>query len=323
MSQTMKKLAMRKGFGLLLAAACFAGGETEAQWVEKIGIKITLVNGLTHTYRVPFDTEGIGKGWPDGLYWPNYDNENYKSIKIPAGLSKLEDISINKDTFTNPTGNHDALVTLESIDLPSYLHSLLSLSIRNAQLKAIRIPSGMTSLWSLTVDNCRLETIQFPDGKTSSGRMTKLNYLNFPNTQLETLVVPDGLTSLLVIDVKGSSRLDTIVFGKDTKDSVIVEAEGSGLRRIIIPRRLNGKVRIRPQDHGDRLSVAFLEDLNPEVEMVRRGGVLSVSWETGVLHASDKAEGGVWRVVGDAELSPLRIPAVLEGKMFFRLKPKE
>lgn len=117
------------------------------------------------------------------------------------------------------------------------------------------------------------------------------------------------------------------MFGSDTRENVEVYAKDSGLKRIVIPRRLERKVDVKEsywtKGNWDHLEVLYLEDLNPQVEVSRRQGVLEVRWNSGSLYASEQPDGHDWRLVGGVELSPLRIPAVLENKMFFQVKPQE
>ena len=305
-----------KTFGLLLAVACFAGGELEmqAQWEERLGIKITLVTGevKTHLVRKGETSMGTHHGW-----WPDY-KENYKSIEIPSGFSSLSSLWISSG---------DGLSTLESVSLPGDLRNLERLHIDSQRMKTISIPTGLENLEELHISS-PLETIHFPSG--NAGRMTNLEWLVLRNTNIETLVLPDGLIGIEGITVEYSPRLQTIVFGSDTnnRDGVTVRANGDVLKEIRIPRHLNKRVRFFDYNVGNsrdwgHLKIKYLEDLNPSMEVVRRAGVMVVRWNAGLLYASEQPDSDDWRLVGGVELSPLRIPAVLEGKMFFQVKPQE
>ncbi len=301
-----------KTFGLLLAAAFFCVGllETQAQWDDRIGIKITLVTGEVKTHL----REKNATGWR--WVWPDY-RENYHSIEIPRGFDLLERMSISEHT--------SGMETLKHVKMPSDWDTVEHIEISGTQLRTITIPPGLKELSHLHLSDNPLETIQFPSG--NAGRLVSLSYLYLENTNIETLSLPEGMIKLFNIKVQNCSRLHTIVFGKDTGENVIVYAKDSGLKRIVIPRRLERKVTIENEfgDRGDwnHLEVIYLEDLNPQVEVTRKQGVMVVRWNAGNLYASENPDGHDWRLVGGVELSPLRIPAVLENKMFFQVKPQE
>ena len=318
-----------KTFGLLLAAACFAGGELEmqGQWGDdKIGVEITLVTGEKKIQRLDKNTYSLGDGsrssdWSDWEYY----NENYFSIVIPEGFTDLSQIYIQR-AGSFGFGSRKDMETLRHVSLPNNASKLWEVRITGTSIRSIKIPSGLKKLGSLRLyDNHKLETIQFPSG--NEGRLVSLSTLDLQNTNIETLSLPEGMIKLDTIDVQNCSRLHTIVFGSDTRENVKVYAKDSGLKRIVIPRRLERKVDVKEsystKGNWDHLEVLYLEDLNPFVEVSRRQGVLEVRWNSGNLYASENPDGHDWRLVGGVELSPLRIPAVLENKMFFQVKPQE
>ena len=301
-----------------MAAACFAGGELEVQgqWEERLGIKITLVTGEVKTHLLEKNATYLGIYLGIGWRWPDY-RENYHSVEIPRGFDFLERMHISEYS--------SGMKTLKHIKMPSDWDTVEHIDISGTQLKTITIPPGLKELRVLSLSDNPLETIHFPDG--NEGRMPNLNRIELQNTNIETLALPEGLINLESIDVIGCSRLHTIVFGSDTREDVTVYAKDSGLKRIVIPRRLERKVSVFDEgwDRGDwnHLEILYLEDLNPRMEIIRKGGVMIVRWNAGNLYASENPDGHDWRLVGGVELSPLRIPAVLENKMFFQVKPQE
>ena len=333
--EILKPMNRNKIFGLLLAAACFAGGELEmqGQWGDdKIGVEITLVTGEKKIRRFDKNDPSLGGTSEDWEYY----NENYFSIVIPEGFTDLYSIYIpiyippqNRDVFHSSLRRKD-METIRHVSLPNNASNLGDVVIIGTSIRSIKIPSGLKNLRSFDLRNNPLETIQFPSG--NAGRLVSLYSLYLQNTNIETLSLPEGMIKLGIIDVQNCSRLHTIVFGKDTKEDVFVIAGGSGLKRIVIPRRLERKVSVfdeEPSGFGGKrgdwnhLEILYLEDLNPQVEVTRKQGVLEVRWNSGSLYASEQPDGHDWRLVGGVELSPLRIPAVLENKMFFQVKPQE
>lgn len=306
-----------KTFGLLLAAAFFAGGELEmqAQWEERLGIKITLVTGEVKTHLHQKDATGLGYDIGLGWGWPDY-RENYYSVEIPSGFDSIKYLG---------TSGASGIKTLQHVKMPSDWDTVEDIDISGTQLRTITIPPGLKELRVLSLSDNPLETIHFPSG--NAGRLTTLGSIELENTNIETLAFPEGLLGLSFIDVRGCSRLHTIKFGNDTNEGVTIYAKDATLKRIVIPRRLERKVEVVNEfgDRGDwnHLEILYLEDLNPRMEIIRKGGVMIVRWNAGNLYASEQPEGSDWRLVGGVELSPLRIPAVLEGKMFFQVKPQE
>ena len=311
-----------KTFGLLLAAACFAGGELEmqGQWGDdKIGVEITLITGEKKIQRFDKNTYSLGSVNLE------YYNENYLYIVIPEGFTDLVSIGILRGGSFGELSRKD-METIRHVSLPNNASKLLGVEIIGTSIRSIKIPSGLKNLSRLSLSNNPLETIQFPSG--NAGRLVSLSSFDLENTNIETLSLPEGMIKLDTIDVQNCSRLHTIVFGSDTREDVTVSAKDSGLKRIVIPRRLERKVSVVNDRFGDRgdwnhLEVIYLEDLNPQVEVTRKQGVMVVRWNAGNLYASENPDEHDWRLVGGVELSPLRIPAVLENKMFFQVKPQE
>ena len=307
--RTIKKLTI--GLAVLAVSVMNA----QAQLTDtRIGVDITLVTGEKKIQLFERDAYKLGHG---KYSWENY-KENYLSIKIPQGFDELSDLYIPNHSSPRPKW----METIQDVQLPRNASKLKYIQIIGTQVRQIEIPSGLNKLYSLRLGNNPLEIIRFPTGV--HGRMVSLNTIDLKNTNIETLQLPEGLISLSQLNVSGCSRLHTIVFGTDTKEGVYVDLNGTELKRIVIPRRLSDKVHLaRNYEKAYVDEVLYLEDLNPEIELSRRQGVLEVRWNYGNLYASENPDGHDWRLVGGVELSPLRIPAVLENKMFFQVKPQE
>lgn len=186
-----------KTFGLLLAAACFCGGELEmqGQWGDdKIGVEVTLVTGEKKIRRFDKNDPSLGGTSEDWEYY----NENYFSIVIPEGFTDLYSIYIpiyippqNRDV--SHSSSRKDMETIRHVSLPNNASNLGDVAIIGTSIRSIKIPSGLKNVESFDLRNNPLETIQFPSG--NAGRLVSLYTLYLQNTNIETLSLPELLST--------------------------------------------------------------------------------------------------------------------------------
>ena len=142
---------MKRTLGLLLAAACFAGGfgKTTAQETLEIQYKseshsdILQVNANVKTLKF---RGGLG----------------LISLILPEGLTELEEIYLHNQRLT-------------SLTLPEGLSNLRSLNLsENNQLTNLTLPEGLVNLSFLDLGDTPLATLKLPKGlgKNVEGEFT-------------------------------------------------------------------------------------------------------------------------------------------------------
>ena len=134
--------------------------------------------------------------------------------------------------------------------------------------------------------------------------------------------------------LSGSDQLTSLALAEDTAErfagidadralayNLEVWCENVPLRKVILPKRLDGKVSFlgMEDDVYDNLEFVFLEDLRSP-RITRAGDALEITWAVGVLQTAAGIE-GPWKDIRAS--SPLRIfPRPSIPAEFFRLKPE-
>ena len=159
-----------------------------------------------------------------------------------------------------------------------------------------------------------------------------IRQLDLSGNQLRSFTLPNGLTNLELLDLTGSEQLTSLALAEDTAErfagidadralayNLEVWCENVPLRKVVLPKRLDGKVSFlgMEDDVYNNLEFIFLEDLRSP-KITRAGDALEITWAVGVLQTSAGIE-GPWRDVNAS--SPLRIfPRPSIPAEFFRVR---
>lgn len=303
------KLALGIAEGIILAVSVTSQAAT-------VGIEITLQDGRVKTHRVDNEIDIIGKEFVGRdennlpLYkttWPDY-GVGYKSIKIPNGIAKLRTVFIRDHEIDR----HSGIRELEELLLPNDSWRL-GVQIIGTQIKTLAIPDGLDLLY-LFISNTPFESLLL--GKEP----TPLQSIEFWGLTSESFRLPEGLRKLERIDFRDCVALKDVYFGWDTASSwrcggVKINTGGSPIERVHVSSQLGRSIRFE-RDNWHNNEVPKMVPL-PGVHVSKQGNVMEVRWGWGLrLYASERPDGD-WKYIGGSQLSPMRMPAVLEGKMFF------
>ena len=336
----------------LLAAACFCGGEVAAQ--ETVEIRYTK-DGVSHTVEVNRNIRQLV------FSRENFQNTNgISSITLPNGLTNLRSLNLYNNQLTNFT-LPNGLTSLEglylgdnqltSFTLPEGLTNLRWLPLFSNQLTNFTLPNGLASLEGLNLRDNQLTSFTLPEGLTNleylslggnpwltnvtlPNDLTNLEYLDIFNNPLTSFTLPEGLTSLERLDLGANLWLTSLTLAEDTAKrfsgidtdrglayNLRVDCSSVPLEKVILPKRLDGKVSFRGMEDYvyDNLEFLFLEDLDlRSPKITRAGDALEITWGVGVLQTSASIE-GPWKDVRAS--SPLRIfPRPSIPAEFFRVR---
>ena len=133
-----------KIFGLLLAAACFAGGlgKTMAQETLKVEYTLKGIDGVRHEY--------------------THDGSEELSLQIPK-IASIKMVGESQSLRVLRIGARDGSTTLTNVSIASSLSGLERLHIYGEGIKAITIPNGMVSLWDLVLNKTAITRLTIPD----------------------------------------------------------------------------------------------------------------------------------------------------------------
>ena len=177
----------------------------------------------------------------------------------------------------------------------------------------------------LSLSDNELTSLTLPKG------LTNLEVLDLYGNELTSLTLPEGLKNLWALNLS-YNQLTSLRLAEDTAErfagidaeralayNLTVHCSNVPLRKVILPKRLDGKVSFRgmEDDVYDNLEFLFLEDLwSPKI--TRAGDALEITWAVGVLQTSAGIE-GPWKDVRAS--SPLRIfPRPSLPTEFFRVR---
>ena len=244
-----------------------------------------------------------------------------RSLTLPEGLANLESLILGNNqltSFTLPEGLMNlrwlSLFNnqLTNFTLPNGLTSLEGLYLFDNQLTSFTLPEGLTSLTSLGLGGNQLTSFTLPEG------LTNLEYLDIFNNPLTSFTLPEGLTSLERLDLGANPWLTSLTLAEDTAKrfagidtdrglayNLKVPCSNVPLRKVVLPKRLDGKVFFRgmEDDVYNNLEFLFLDDLRSP-RITRAEDALEISWTVGVLQTAASIE-GPWKDVNAS--SPLRI----------------
>ena len=320
---------------------------------ETVEIRYTK-DGVFHTVEVERDIEVLSLSdndlasfaLPEGLMnleLLDLSNNDLTSLTLPNGLKSLEDLYLSYNQLTNLT-LPEGLTNLRRL----YLNSNLRFpGIGVNQLQSLTLPNGLTNLEELDLTDSGLTSLTLPEG------LTNLKELNLTFNQLTNFTLPKGLTSLEVLSLYGNeltsltlpeglknlwalnlsyNQLTSLRLAEDTAErfagidaeralayNLTVHCSNVPLRKVILPKRLDGKISFfkMEDDVYDNLEFLFLEDLRSP-KITRAGDALEITWAVGVLQTSAGIE-GPWKDIRAS--SPLRIfPRPSLPAEFFRVR---
>ena len=340
---------MKRTLFLLTTVACFGGEEVFGQGTVEIQY---TKDGVSHTVEVNRNIRQLV------FSRENFQNTTgMSSITLPNGLTNLRRLNLHNNqltSFTLPEGlaNLESLILgnnqLTSFTLPEGLMNLRWLSLFNNQLTNFTLPNGLTSLEGLYLFDNQLTSFTLPEGLTSLTSLglggnqltsftlpeglTNLEYLDIFNNPLTSFTLPEGLTSLERLDLGANPWLTSLTLAEDTAKrfagidtdrglayNLKVHCSNVPLRKVVLPKRLDGKVFFRgmEDDVYNNLEFLFLDDLRSP-RITRAEDALEISWTVGVLQTAASIE-GPWKDVQAS--SPLRIfPRPSLPAEFFRVR---
>ena len=347
-------IEMRKRtFGLLLAAACFAGGLWQTMMAqetfERLEIRIEYFrdghrNGgwIASTIPVVRDIEEFDINQFESIYG---DSEEI-NVVLPYGLTNLTTLNLSPSFYENRSYRK---IRLKGFFLPSDLRNLktLKMVIPNFFVnKEFQLPTGLDSLESLEIDACIATEVIFPEGDWSKLKSLSLSFGNrdiYHNAegwlrqnnrlQSQRFVLPDTAKNLRVINLS-LLNLGSLVLPDGLDQLEEFRLLSNYLSEFRLPRGLSSLKTLSLSGIGILHAPSRMRHLiqsgwasevryyDFSVTMERIADVVKISWNGGVLQRSASVDGD-WINVGDTALSPLVWPLSGE-KSFFRLKqPQE
>lgn len=139
---------MKQIIGLLLAAACFAGGFWQATAQETLTVEYTLegIEGVRHELQVDADEEVL-----------KFENIPLTSLTLPEGLTELRELTVGKGSFIGKR------MSLANLTLPEGLTKLEKLHVNYCELTNLTLPKGLVRLNWLALYGTPIASLKLPE----------------------------------------------------------------------------------------------------------------------------------------------------------------
>ncbi len=302
---------MKRTFGLLLAAACFAGEFWQTMAQETLEIQYKLSESHSDILQVNANVKTL-----------NFKRVGLISLTLPEGLTELEEIGLHKQELT-------------SLTLPEGLANLRSLNLsENNQLTNLTLPEGLVKLGFLHLGDTPLATLKLPKdlGKNVEGEFTL--FVNSDSRDalffLEQLSVHYEMKEF---NLSLSSTIGNLRFppARELIRNRIPDSDGVFRIRSSSPASdilqggvevdIDGVYRITYNNAADYPLLIEVYGVKPQIWLTRQEGGVEILWNIGMLQSAPSID-GPWTDITFDDTRRLFIRSSSPAE-FFRVKPQE
>ena len=300
---------MKQIIGLLLAAACFAGGLQETTAQETLTIEYTLegIEGIRHELQVDADEEVL-----------KFENIPLTSLTLPEGLTRLRELKVNGWLIDERRG-----IALKKLTLPEGLSRLEKLDLLYCEeLTNLTLPKGLVRVnWldTRSQNPIPLTSLKLPEdfGKYAE----RIVLLLMPS--IERLSMHKTVKEFKLVRYSGGGEFNFPSARELIRNR---SPDSDGVFRIQSrPSTISGGKIVLGSDGVYRIESRYpllveVYGFQPTFTITRKADGVEIGWEAGTLQRSLLID-GPWRDVesGGTERGLFFRPS--HPYEFFRIKP--
>ena len=294
----------KRTFGLLLAAACFAGGLWKTIGQETLEIQYKRSESHSDILQVNANVKTL-----------NFKRVGLISLTLPEGLTELEEIYLGSQRLT-------------SLTLPEGLSNLRSLNLsENNQLTNLTLPEGLVKLGFLHLEDTPLATLKLPKdlGKNVDGEFTLYARSKvFSLKQLSVHYEMKEFNLTIVENLRFPPARELIRNRITDSDGVFRIRSSSPASDILwggVEVDIDGVYRITYDNAADYPLLVEVYGVEPQIWLTRQEGGVEILWNIGMLQSAPSID-GPWTDITFDDTRRLFIRSSSPAE-FFRVKPQE